>query len=166
MHDTPGWFLRPPTQIFRGKSGLPRRTARNRTPVAALIPARDRPPCRRAAFCDQAGKISMRRQRGYVVGSIGVAVALLSFAVALETEVATATVRSGIDQSTINRALKGDRLPLIPGTSGAKPAPVVPEPSLPAGCASFHRDAAKNAFLSEVPGRCVAFAPEHRLVAG
>ncbi len=98
----------------------------------------------------------MRRRNGYLVSGAGMAVTMLFFIVGLEAEVATA--RSGVDPGTVNRELKGDRLPLVPRPSGARPAPRLPEPKLPAGCVSA-AGATKNTFATEIPGRCVASAP-------
>jgi hypothetical protein len=106
------------------------------------------------------GISSMRRQRGYLYGSLGVAVALLSMVAALEAQVAMAPL--GVDRSTVNRALKGDRWPLIPGAIGANPIelPRVREPKLPDGCDDAN--APRSPFSAEVAGRCLAAAPTDR----
>ena len=95
----------------------------------------------------------MRGQTGYIVGALGMAVAVLSFAVTLEAEVAPAGPR--FDPATVNRTLKGGRLPLIPGASGANPieAPSLREPKSPREC---QPDVAPKPFSTEVAGRCVA----------
>jgi hypothetical protein len=96
---------------------------------------------------------------GLAIGSFGVAVAMLSVVIGMETQVATA--RPGAEPAKItkiNRTLKGDRLPLVPDASLTNPAAGPSEPKLPDGCvASFN--AARNAFWVEVPGRCVAAMP-------
>jgi hypothetical protein len=102
----------------------------------------------------------MRRQRGYLFGGLGVAVAMLSMIAALEAQVATARPGVGVDRGTVNRALKGDRLPLIPGATGAAPIdlrPAATEPKLPDGCEEAH--APRSPFSAEVAGRCLAAAP-------
>jgi hypothetical protein len=102
----------------------------------------------------------MRRQRGYLYGGLGVAVALLSMVAALEAQVASAP--SGVERGSVNRALKGDRLPLIPGATGAVPTelPRAREPKLPDGCDDAN--APRGPFSAEVAGRCVAAAPTDR----
>ena len=101
----------------------------------------------------------MHRKSGYLVG-FGGAVAMLSFLGSLEIEVASA--RTGVDPAPIvqvtpmqavDRTLKGDRLPLVPGPSSARP--VTDEPKLPDGCHSA-MNPPKHAFAPEVPGRCVS----------
>lgn len=104
----------------------------------------------------------MRMQRGYLFGGVGVAVAMLSMVAALEAQVATAPL--GVDRGTVNRSLKGDRLPLIPG-AGASPVELrrIPEPKLPSGCDDGR--AYRGPFSAEVAGRCLAAAPaDHPLV--
>jgi hypothetical protein len=101
----------------------------------------------------------MRRRQGYMLGSLGAAFAMLTFVAGLEAHVAMTP--SGVERGAINRTIKGDRLPVIPGASGANPAALVPEPKLPDGCFA-NAGSAKNAFSAEVPGRCVAAAPAGR----
>jgi hypothetical protein len=101
----------------------------------------------------------MLRKSGYLVG-FGGAVAMLSFVGSLEVEVAAA--RTGVEAApvvqvapvqAINRSLKGDRLPLVPGPSSARPTNG--EPKLPDGCHPA-MNPPKHAFAPEVPGRCVS----------
>jgi hypothetical protein len=99
---------------------------------------------------------SMVRQTGYVVGSLGIAVGMLAFIIGLEMQVATA--RPGGEPTSVNRVLKGDRLPLVPGAS-TRSLPRV-EPALPEGCVAAN-NAARSVFAAEVPGRCVAAVPTH-----
>jgi len=98
----------------------------------------------------------MRIQRGYLFGGLGVAVAMLSMVAALEAQVATAPL--GVDRGAVNRTLKGDRLPLIPG-AGATPVELrrLPEPKLPNGCDDGR--AYRGPFSAEVAGRCFAAVP-------
>jgi hypothetical protein len=102
----------------------------------------------------------MRRQRGYLYGGLGVAVALLSMVAALEAQVAMAP--TGVDRGAVNRALKGDRLPLIPGATGGGPIELqrAREPKLPDGC--YDASAPRSPFSAEVAGRCLATAPTDR----
>jgi len=88
-----------------------------------------------------------------LVGGAGVVVAMLSFVVALEAQFARA--RSDIDPMTVNRALKGDRLPIIPGPRGENPAG---QPRLPDGCEPRF-SSVRNIYTNEVAGRCVAAGP-------
>jgi len=103
----------------------------------------------------------MRRQRRYLVGGLGAAAAMLIVLLGLEAQVGAQVeaARRGVDPGTVNRALKGDRLPLIPRASDAKPAPRAPEPKLPDGCVGGFTST-KNVLSTEVPGRCVASADD------
>lgn len=82
----------------------------------------------------------------------GVAVATLSFVIGLEAEIATA--RPGSEPTTIDRALKGDRL-----TPGLRPS-VAParQPKLLDGCESSF-STIRSSPMREVAGRCLAAAP-------
>jgi hypothetical protein len=89
------------------------------------------------------------------------AVTLLAVAIGLEMQVATArtgvaATRTGIEFPKINRALKGNRLPLVPDAS--LPPARAEQPKLPDGCVESAKSA-RNAFSIEVPGRCVAAIP-------
>lgn len=96
----------------------------------------------------------MRSKSGLALGglgSFGLGVAFATLAAGLDVQGAPATEGRGIDPATINRALKGDRLPSAVGY----PARRQSEPRLPEGCvaaAEWH----KNIYTAEVPGRCVA----------
>jgi hypothetical protein len=95
----------------------------------------------------------MRRKSGYVVGC-GAAVAMLSFVASLEVEVAAA--RTGAEPAPVNRTLKGDRMPLVPGMRSVRPAETrrLSDPKLPDEChAAF--DPRRNTFSAEVAGRCL-----------
>jgi hypothetical protein len=102
----------------------------------------------------------MRRQRGYFVGGLGTAAAVLVAVVALEAQITRPQVlpAPGIGdehRGMLDRSLKGDRFPLIPGPTGSNPAPRAP--TQPAGCAGG--PGPKAPFSTEVPGRCVALVP-------
>ena len=89
----------------------------------------------------------MRFKLGYVVSGMGVAVAMLSFVATLEADVAHPGPQ--FNPAAINRSLKGDRMPLIPGASGAGP---VQEQRVnqPRTCPIGH-----DMFSPEVAGRCI-----------
>jgi hypothetical protein len=93
----------------------------------------------------------MHHKFGYLVGGMGVAVAMLSFVATLEADVAHPGPR--FDPGTINRSIKGDRLPLLPGASGANPIeqPRGTKSSQPRNCPVGH-----DMFSPEVAGRCLA----------
>jgi hypothetical protein len=100
----------------------------------------------------------------FVVGSFGIAMAMLAVAIAMEMQVATArtgvaTSRTGLEFPKINRALKGNRLPLVPDASLPQVPARAHEPKLPEGCVESAKSV-RNAFWIEVPGRCVAAIPE------
>ncbi|SRR6266568_2192130 len=111
---------------------------------------------------DTADRTPMRPHSRYFIGGLGMAIAMSSFVVALEISAAPIGP-SGADPGQVNRGLKGDRLPLIPGASGARPMddPRAHEPKLPEMCAAAF-DARRGVFSAEVAGRCVASAPIHR----
>jgi hypothetical protein len=102
----------------------------------------------------------MHRKSGYLIG-FGGALAMLSFIGSLEVEVAAA--RTGVQARPVqaipvNRTLKGDRLPSVPGPSSSRrplTAPELNEPKLPDGCHAA-MNPPKHAFAPEVPGRCVS----------
>jgi hypothetical protein len=93
----------------------------------------------------------MRGKFGYVAGGLGAVVAMLSFVVTLEAEVAPPGPR--FDPAAINRSLKGDRLPLVQGTTGANPVGEQrrSRPTSPRTC-----PASNDMFAPEVAGRCLA----------
>jgi hypothetical protein len=95
----------------------------------------------------------MHRKSGYLIG-FGGAVAILSFVGSLEVEVAAArTGAQAAPAQAVDRTLKGDRLPLVPGPSSSRP--LTDEPKLPDGCHPA-MNPPKHAFAPEVPGRCVS----------
>jgi hypothetical protein len=103
-------------------------------------------------------RVQVMRQSRFFVGGAGLAVAMLAFLAGLEVQFALARPsleRPGINPTPINRSLKGDRLPIIPGARGENP---MGEPRLPKGCEhSF--TSVRNAYANEVAGRCVASVP-------
>lgn len=93
----------------------------------------------------------MRHKLGCLVGGMGVAVAMLSFVATLEADVAHPGPR--FDPTAVNRTLKGDRMPLIPGATGANPIkePRGTQSNQPRTCPANH-----DLFSPEVAGRCIA----------
>jgi hypothetical protein len=104
----------------------------------------------------------MRQQFGIWLSGLGAAAAALSIVIAVESEVAAA--RPGVDPASVNRILKGDRMPLIPGrgASDVRPSSLHPrvletprdEPKLPGECSAVF-NAKRNTFSTEVAGRCI-----------
>jgi hypothetical protein len=100
----------------------------------------------------------MRHPSRYLIGGLGLAVMIASLLVGLEMQLASA--RPGVEPSnlngtSINRGLKGDRLPGIPGVRGENPSGA---PKLPKGCEASY-SSARNIYANEIAGRCVAAAP-------
>ena len=59
----------------------------------------------------------MRRHSGYFVGCCGAVFAIASFLIGLEVSATTAAPSVDRGAPTVNRTLKSDRMPLIPGKS-------------------------------------------------
>ena len=102
----------------------------------------------------------MRRNSGYLVGCCGVAFAVASFVIGLEVSATTAAPSVESAAPVINRAHKGDRLPLIPGKSrNAVNGPVekapAPKPRLLDGCEPVVSAIGRSP-LAQIPGRCVS----------
>jgi hypothetical protein len=110
----------------------------------------------------------MRRNSQYVISGLGALAALGFFVVGLEMSAATASSglhRTATQTQSVERASKGDRLPLIsekarsrnavngPVEMQAPRAPVRQE--LLDGCESIVSAIAQSP-LSQVPGRCVS----------
>ncbi|MEA3028036.1 MAG: hypothetical protein QOF91_3321 [Alphaproteobacteria bacterium] len=100
------------------------------------------------------------KRAGVILGAAVVSVALLSVFTSLEVQVAKARTGlpagvTGVNWHSVNRALKGDRIPSLPASRSVKP-PVSgqTDPKLPDGCVATF-GAARNIFWTEVPGRCV-----------
>ncbi|MEA2903003.1 MAG: hypothetical protein QOI12_390 [Alphaproteobacteria bacterium] len=87
-----------------------------------------------------------------MIGAFGVAAAMLSFAIGLEIQDAAA--RPDPAATSVNRTLKGNRLPLVPTERDASPAMHMPAPQLPRGCESSF-SSLRNAYSNEIAGRCV-----------
>jgi hypothetical protein len=90
------------------------------------------------------------------VGTLGMAVATVSFFGTLQFSAVPQTRTS--DNTVIDRTFKGDRLLTIPGV-GAGPAAPTADPALPKGCVA-RADGTRTIFATEVPGRCLAAAPD------
>src|SRR5262245_47719568 len=108
------------------------------------------------------------RQFGIWLSGLSAASAALAIVIAVESEVAAA--RPGVDPGSVNRVLKGDRLPLIPsrGASDVRPGSLHPraleaprvleaprhDPKLPDECTAVFNPK-RNTFSMEVAGRCI-----------
>ena len=106
----------------------------------------------------------MLRHSRYLVACCGAAFGLASFLIGLE--VSSTTAATSIDQSpaTINRTLKGDRLPLVPAVSRnavntpaeiKAPREPAPRPVLLEGCEPIMSTIGQPP-LSRVAGRCLS----------
>jgi hypothetical protein len=73
---------------------------------------------------------------------------------ALEGSVAAMPTTRGPDPVSVDRALKGDRSPALPGGSRATPGPPAVVPKLPHGCIAGAGWRA-NTHGGEVAGRCI-----------
>jgi hypothetical protein len=103
----------------------------------------------------------MRRSSGYLVGCFGAAFAIASFLIGLEVSSTTAAPSVDPTASSVNRTLKGDRMPLIPGTSrNAVNGPFqIKAPKAPAelldGCEPVISSIGQTP-LAKIAGRCVS----------
>jgi hypothetical protein len=106
----------------------------------------------------------MRRNSQYVISGLGALVALGFFVIGLEVSATTASPAPKQVQQLVDRALKGDRLPLVPekARKNAVNGPHELAPRAPAarqelldGCESIVSAIAQSP-LSQVPGRCVS----------
>jgi hypothetical protein len=106
----------------------------------------------------------MRRNSGYLVGCFGAAFAIASFVIGLEISSTTAAPSVDPTASSVNRTLKGDRMPLIPGTSRNAvngpfqiKAPQTPAsvPELLDGCEPVISSIGQTP-LAKIAGRCVS----------
>jgi hypothetical protein len=108
----------------------------------------------------------MRRNSQYVISGLGALAALGFFVVGLEMSAATASSglhRAAAQTQSVERASKGDRLPLISekarsrnAVNGPVEAPRIPvRQELLDGCESIVSAIAQSP-LSQVPGRCVS----------
>jgi hypothetical protein len=107
----------------------------------------------------------MRFRSQCVLGGLGAAAVAGILVAALEASVAAMPERHGVDPTSVNRTLKGDRLPAGSGETrsspvrtipNAMPAHMKPEPRLPDGCVSASEWRRANIYTAEVAGRCVA----------
>ncbi|HEY7663709.1 MAG TPA: hypothetical protein VH934_11355 [Xanthobacteraceae bacterium] len=106
----------------------------------------------------------MRRYSQYFAGCFGAAFVIASFLVALEVSATTAAPSITQDTVSINRVLKGDRMPLVTPVSGkplnrpletkAPPTPS-PKPRLLEGCEPVI-SAIGQSPLAQVAGRCIS----------
>jgi hypothetical protein len=94
------------------------------------------------------GRVPAKRYTGYSIVTLGAAVAVVSFVTTLQLSAAPPQ-----DLMLFDRTLKGDRLQVVPGATGAKRSR--PDPALPKGCLAL-ADGHRDIFSAEVPGRCVA----------
>jgi hypothetical protein len=103
----------------------------------------------------------MRRHSRFLVGCCGVVFAAASFLIGLEVSANTMVPSIESPAPVMNRALKGDRLPLVPTKSRnavngpsekARPAP---KAELPDGCEPVV-SAIGQSPLARIPGRCVS----------
>ena len=85
----------------------------------------------------------------------GLALPLL--ALAADLEVATVAASPQKAATNVNRALKGDRLPLVAPTDSASTTPVLraPAPRLPDGCEAAV-SAMTRSSLAHTPARCIS----------
>src|SRR5262249_16277212 len=101
----------------------------------------------------------MVRHSGFLVGCAGAVLAVASFLVGLEVSSPATTAAPSVEQSTVNRPLKGDRLPLVPGKSrnavnGIEiKAPQAPAAELLDGCEPVVSSIGQTP-LAKIAGRC------------
>src|SRR5262249_36189403 len=105
----------------------------------------------------------MVRHSGFLVGCAGAVLAVASFLVGLEVSSTATTAAPSVEQTTVNRTLKGDRLPLVPGKSrnavngieinGPQTPAAVPE--LLDGCEPVVSSIGQTP-LAKIAGRCVS----------
>ena len=104
----------------------------------------------------------MRRHSGYFVGCCGAVFAIASFLIGLEVSATTAAPSVDCGAPTVNRTLKSDRMPLIPGKSRNAvngpfeiKAPPIARPELLDGCEPVVSSIGQSP-LARIPGRCVS----------
>ncbi len=100
----------------------------------------------------------------YLVGGCSVLLATVSIVIGIEVSVATASSATATSVKIINRARKGDRLPLVPALHQnpvSRPAeaslPRIPAPdqALADGCESLASPLAHSP-LAQIAGRCLS----------
>jgi hypothetical protein len=104
----------------------------------------------------------MLRHSRFLVGCCGAAFAVASFLIGLEVSATTAAPAVDRTAPTLNRTLKGDRLPLIPAKSRnavngpfEMKAPPAPKPQLLDGCEPVISSIGQTP-LAQIAGRCVS----------
>ena len=106
----------------------------------------------------------MVRHSGLLVGCAGAVLAVASFLVGLEVSSTATTAAPSVEQTTVNRALKGDRLQVSPSMSRNAvngpfeiKAPKAPAaaPELLEGCEPVVSSIGQTP-LAKIAGRCVS----------
>jgi hypothetical protein len=105
----------------------------------------------------------MLRSSRLLVGCCGAVFAMASFLIGLEVSATTAAPSIEATAPVLNRTLKGDRLPLVPGGSRnavngpveIKAPPVPAKPKLLEGCEPVVSSIGQSP-LAQVPGRCLS----------
>ena len=107
----------------------------------------------------------MRSHSQYLAGFGGAAFAVACFLIGLEVSATTAAPSAGQTTLTINRALKSDRMPVVPVKShnavngpaetNAPTGTPVPKPRLLDGCEPMV-SAIGQSPLAQIAGRCVS----------
>jgi hypothetical protein len=102
----------------------------------------------------------MWRPLAYLMMSTSAAVLFTVVCLGAQTSVSQLPAITGdAHRGMIDRNMKGDRLPLVPGRTGENPAQREPTAKPKGDCVG---SASRGPFGPEVPGRCVAFLPEIR----
>jgi hypothetical protein len=103
----------------------------------------------------------MRHSR-FFVGCCGAVFAVASFLIGLEVSATTAAPSTDRTATSVNRTLKGDRLPLVPGKSRNAvngplelKAPAASRPELLDGCEPVVSSIGQSP-LAQIAGRCVS----------
>jgi hypothetical protein len=103
----------------------------------------------------------MRHSR-FFVGCCGAVFAVVSFLIGLEVSATTAAPSTDRTATSVNRTLKGDRLPLVPGKSRNAvngpiefKAPATSRPELLDGCEPVVSSIGQSP-LAQIAGRCVS----------
>jgi hypothetical protein len=92
----------------------------------------------------------MHRLFRHALAASSIAVGLASFLVALELSAAATPAGFQVAPQQVERALKGDRLPLKAAADSA-----VSHPNLPDGCITATEADKKHVYTAEIAGRCV-----------
>jgi len=96
----------------------------------------------------------MRFKPSITFGVLGPAVGLGAFVFALQFQVsAMPAAVHGVDPASIDRTLKGDRLPAVPAT--VRPSQRSEQPRLPEGCFEASNWNQGTMWDVEIPGRCI-----------